>query len=221
MKSITRAKSLETVLAALDGYERVFIAGCGTCATMCRTGGVQEVAAMRDALKEAGKLVTGTLVIPTACDTLTHECFDQNRQAFEDAQVVLVMACAFGVQTVAGYVGRPAHPALDTLFFGLETAPGHFSEACLQCGECVLAFTGGICPVTACHKGLLNGPCGGTNDGKCEIDKDIDCAWTLVYERLKAIGRLDLMEQFHKPKNWQAMPKPGNVFIAVEGGENQ
>ena len=218
MKSITRAKPMEAVLRGLEGYDRVFIAGCGTCATMCRTGGVNEVAAMSKALEEAGKLVTGTLVIPTACDTLTHECMEQNREAMEDAQVALVMSCAFGVQTVAGYVSRPVQPALDTLFFGLETVPGHFSEVCMQCGDCVLAQTAGICPVTSCHKGLLNGPCGGTNNGKCEIDSSIDCAWTLIYNRLKEIGRLDLMRNYCEPKNYQAMSKPGKVDIVIEGG---
>jgi ferredoxin len=218
MKSITRAKPMEAVMKALEAYERVFIAGCGTCATMCRTGGVNEVAAMGRTLEEAGKLVTGTLVIPTACDTLTHECMEKNREAMEDAQVALVMSCAFGVQTVAGYVGRPVQPALDTLFFGLETSPGHFSEVCMQCGDCVLAETAGICPVTSCHKGLLNGPCGGTNNGKCEIDNSIDCAWTLIYNRLKEIGRLDLMRKTCKPKNFQAMAKPGRIDIVIEGG---
>ena len=209
---------MEAVLKGLDGYDRVFIAGCGTCATMCRTGGVDEVAAMSKALEEAGKLVTGTLVIPTACDTLTHECMEQNREAMDDAQVALVMSCAFGVQTVAAYVGRPVQPALDTLFFGLETTPGHFSEVCMQCGDCVLADTAGICPVTSCHKGLLNGPCGGTNNGMCEIDSSIDCAWTLIYNRLKEIGRLDLMRTTCKPKNFHAMAKPGKVDIVIEGG---
>ena len=218
MKSITRAKPMEAVLKGLEGYDRVFIAGCGTCATMCRTGGIDQVAAMSQALEEAGKLVTGTLVIPTACDTLTHECMEQNQEAMEDAQVALVMSCAFGVQTVAGYVGRPVQPALDTLFFGLETTPGSFSEVCMQCGDCVLAETAGICPVTSCHKGLLNGPCGGTNNGMCEIDSAIDCAWTLIYNRLKEIGRLDLMRITCKPKNFHAMAKPGKVDIAIEGG---
>jgi len=215
MKSITRAKPIEAVRASLDGYDRVFIAGCGTCAALCRTGGVEEVASMRKALEEAGKLVTGTLVIPTACDTLTHECLEQNRPSIEDAQAVLVMSCAFGVQTVAGYAGRPVQPALDTLFFGLETSPGRFSEVCLQCGDCVLAQTAGVCPVTSCHKGLLNGPCGGTKDGKCEVDSSTDCAWTLIYNRLKEMGRLDLMRKYCKPKNYQAMPKPGKIVIAV------
>jgi len=218
MKSVTRAKPIESVLGALEGYDRMFIAGCGTCATMCRTGGVEEVGAMRESLEGAGKLVTGTLVIPTACDVVTHECLEQNRQALEDAQVVLVMSCAFGVQTVATYAGRPVQPTLDTLFFGLETTPGHFSEVCLQCGDCVLADTAGICPVTACHKGLMNGPCGGTQDGMCEIDSATECAWTLIYNRLKEMDRLDLMRRYCKPKNFQAMPKPGKVVVAIEGG---
>jgi ferredoxin len=218
MKSITRAKPMEAVLKGLEGYDRVFVAGCGTCATMCRTGGVEQVTAMAKALEEAGKLVTGSLVIPTACDTLTHECMEQNRQTMEDAQVALVMSCAFGVQTVAGYIGRPVQPALDTLFFGLETSPGRFSEVCMQCGDCVLAQTAGICPVTSCHKGLLNGPCGGTNNGKCEIDSSIDCAWTLIYNRLRQIGRLDLMKAYCKPKNFQAMTKPGRIELVIEGG---
>ena len=173
---------------------------------------------MAKALEEAGKLVTGTLVIPTACDTLTHDCMEQNREAMQDAQVALVMSCAFGVQTVAGYVGRPVHPALDTLFFGLETSPGRFAEVCMQCGDCILAQTAGICPVTSCHKGLLNGPCGGTNKGKCEIDSTIDCAWTLIYNRLKEIGRLDLMHSICEPKNFHAMTRPGRIDIAIEGG---
>jgi len=218
MKSITRAKPMESILASLDGYDHVFVAGCGTCATLCRTGGVEQVSAMRKAIEEAGKLVTGTLVIPTACDTLTHECLDQNREALEEAQVVVVMACAFGVQTAAGYAGRPVQPALDTLFFGLETSPGRFQEVCMQCGDCVLAQTAGICPVTACHKGLLNGPCGGTKDGKCEVDSATDCAWTLIYEKLQKMGRLDLMRTYCKPRNHQAMPKPGQVVIALERG---
>jgi ferredoxin len=219
MKSVTRAKPTEAIVESMEGYEHVFIAGCGTCATLCRTGGVNEVASMKQQLEAAGKIVTGTLVIPTACDVLTAETLAQNETALTDAQVVLVMACAFGVQTVTQYSDAAVHPAVDTLFFGLETMPGHFAEVCLQCGDCVLADTGGICPVTSCHKGLLNGPCGGTNAGKCEIDKTIDCAWTNIYNKLKQLGKLDRMASFRPPKNWQACPKPGQVDINLDGEE--
>jgi len=99
------------------------------------------------------------------------------------------------------------------LFIAVEDTPGYFHEVCAQCGQCVLGETAGICPVTACHKSLLNGPCGGTNNGKCEVDKEKDCAWTLIYERLKGQDRLDLMRKYHSPRNSQVMPRPRTVKI--------
>ncbi len=107
-------------------------------------------------------------------------------------------------------------PALDTLFVGKELGVGRFDEICTQCGSCVLGITGGICPVTACHKGLLNGPCGGTNNGKCEIDSNKDCAWTLIYNRLKEQGKLDLMRRYQDPRNYNVEPRPGKVRLPLE-----
>ena len=158
---------------------------------------------------------------PTACDALSGEAVREHAQAFADADVVLVMACAFGVQTLATSVDKPMAPALDTLFMGLESGIGVYSEVCAQCGECVLDDTGGICPMTACHKGLLNGPCGGTNNGKCEVGADKDCAWTLIYRRLEKLGRLDRMKKYHPPKNHQASIKPGQITINCERGDLQ
>jgi hypothetical protein len=112
------------------------------------------------------------------------------------------------VQKVASYIRKPVLPALDTLFIGVESEPGVFQEACDQCGRCLLGYTAGICPITACHKGLLNGPCGGTNNGKCEIDREKDCAWTLIYQRLAEQGRLDLMKMYQPPRNSQVVPRP-------------
>ena len=106
------------------------------------------------------------------------------------------------------YIDKPVIPALDTLFIGIEEGPGLFHEVCAQCGQCVIGDTAGICPLTACHKGLLNGPCGGTNDGMCEVDKEKDCAWTLIYQRLEEQGRLDLMRKYQPPKNYQVVPRP-------------
>jgi len=192
---------------------RIYIIGCGTCATMCHTGGLEEVKAMGERLKEAGKLVTGTVVPSTTCDDLTPQALEENSQDIDDAQVIVVMSCAFGVQNVANALNKRVVAALDTLFLGMETQPGFFQESCLQCGQCILGETAGICPVTACHKGLMNGPCGGTNNGKCEIDKNIDCAWTLIYQRLKEQGQLELMDKYHEPKNYQAYPKPGQIDL--------
>ena len=208
MKSITRQKPFSEVIQLLDRFNRVFIIGCGTCATMARTGGRDEVLEMKNRLQETGKLVTGWAVIPTACDEMTGETARENEEAIKNAGCSLVMACALGVQRVNSYLNSKAViPALDTLFIGMEETPGTFYEACAQCGQCVLGETAGICPLTACNKGLLNGPCGGTNNGKCEVDKEKDCAFTLIYRRLKAQGRLDLMRKYHPPRNYQAVPR--------------
>ena len=214
MKSITRQKPLDEIGQYLDGLDRLYIVGCGTCATMTRTGGREEVLGMKDWLQEAGKMATGWIVIPTACDEMTELMMRENSRAIQDAQCILVMACALGVHRVALYIDKPVIPALDTLFIGIEEGPGHFQEVCAQCGQCVVGYTAGICPLTACHKGLLNGPCGGTNNGKCEIDAEKDCAWALIYHRLKEQGRLDLMRKYYPPKNFQVAPRPRMVKIS-------
>jgi ferredoxin len=200
MKSITKQKPLDEVKQLLEELDRVYIIGCGTCATMTKTGGIEEVAAMKEQLEELGKLVTGTIVIPTACDEMTEAAVKDNEEAVQQADCILVMACALGVHRASLYLNQPVIPALDTLFIGLEDSPGSFQEVCAQCGQCILGETAAICPVTRCHKGLLNGPCGGTNNGKCEVDKERDCAWTLIYRRLEEQGRLDLMRKYQSLK---------------------
>ena len=213
IRSITQPKPEETLDGLLEGYGRIFILGCGTCVTLTRTGGEPEVLAMKARLEEKGDLVTGHIVVPVACDNLTGEILDDCGQQMEQAQVLLIMTCAYGVQTVARQVGKPVIPALDTLFIGKETGLGLYDEICTQCGTCVIGETGGICPVTNCHKGLVNGPCGGTNHGMCEIDSDKDCAWTLIYNRLKELGQLDIMRKYHKPRNHLGEPKPGKFQL--------
>ena len=208
MKSITRQKSLEETEQQLEGLERVYIIGCGTCTTMTRTGGRDEVLEMKEHLQGLGKMVTGWTVIPTACDEMTEASLKENEDGIRSADCLLVMSCALGVQRVGSYNGKPVIPALDTLFTGVEDGPGYFHEVCDQCGHCILGYTAGICPITARHKGLLNGPCGGTDNGKCEIDKERDCAWTLIYQRLKEQGRLDLMRKYQPLKNSQVIPRP-------------
>lgn len=214
MKSLTRQKPFDEVKRLSVQLDRVFLVGCGTCATMARTGGIEEVRVMEKRLQDEGKLITGTVVIPTACDEMTAALLEEHKKAVEDAQCLIVLACALGVQRVNSYLPQPVIPALDTLFIGMEKSPGYFFEACDQCGQCILGETAGICPLTACHKGLLNGPCGGTNKGKCEVDPEKDCAFTLIYERLKEQGRLDLMRKYHPPRNHQVMPRPRETRIS-------
>ena len=166
MKSITRQKPIEEVREQLDRLDRVYIVGCGTCATMTKTGGREEVLDMKERLQEMGKMVTDWTVVPTACDEMTEVSIRENGGAIRNADCILVMACALGVHRTSLYIDKPVIPALDTLFIGVEDSPGLFHEVCAQCGQCILGETAGICPITACHKRLLNGPCGGTNNGK-------------------------------------------------------
>ena len=212
MKSITRQKAFEEIQEQLAG-ERVFIAGCGTCTTMTRTGGIEQVVEMKDRLQEAGKRISGWTVIPTACDEMTGLAMKENEYALKNADCVLAMTCALGVHRLGLYIERPVIPALDTLFIGVEDTPGFFHEVCAQCGQCLLGETAGICPLALCHKGLVNGPCGGTNNGKCEVDRERDCAWTIIYNRLKAQDRLDLMRKYQPPRNYQVAPRPRVVQI--------
>jgi len=214
IRSITRRKTEEEIDRLLAGLGRIFLIGCGTCVTLTHTGGVPEVEAMKEQLTAKGKLITGSTVLPVACDNLTGEALKEFGRQMQQADALLIMTCAFGVQTVARQMKAMVVPALDTLFIGKETGPGLFDEVCTQCGTCILGETGGICPVTTCHKGLVNGPCGGTNDGRCEIDSEKDCAWTLIYNRLKELGRLDSMRVLQKPRNHQGEPSPGKFRLA-------
>jgi Methylene-tetrahydrofolate reductase C terminal len=213
IRSITQKKPENEIERLLKGLNRIFIIGCGTCTTLTRTGGDPEVRAMKGELSAKGKLVTGHTVVPVACDNLTREFLSDFGEQINQADTLLIMSCAFGVQTIARQLKKMVVPALDTLFIGKETAVGLFDEICTQCGTCIIGETGGICPVTNCHKGLVNGPCGGTNHGKCEIDVDKDCVWTLIYNRLQELGRLDSMRQYQKPRNHQGEPKPGKFKL--------
>jgi ferredoxin len=214
MKSITRQKPFDEIVNQLHDFSRIFIAGCGTCAAITHTGGVEEVAAMKDKLQSQGKFVTGSIVIPVACDDVTEALVEEHQGSILSAHAILMMSCALGVHRMSQNVGRkPVVPALDTLFIGMDDGQGVFHEVCAQCGQCLLGEMAGICPITACHKGLLNGPCGGTNNGKCEIDKEKDCAWTLIYNRLKEQNRLDMMRKYQPPKNYQAVPRPRLIKV--------
>jgi hypothetical protein len=216
IRSITKQKPFEEILQLLEHDTKIFIMGCGTCTTMTRTGGQPQVLQMLDKLREANKQVTGWMMIPVACDELTHEALEEELDAIMSADALLIMTCAFGVQTIAMHLDKPVIPALDTLFVGKEKQVGVFDEVCLQCGNCVLGETAGICPIAGCHKGLVNGPCGGTDKGKCEVDADKDCVFTVIYKKLEKLGRLDLMRKYQPPKDNHIEPKPGKIFIPFE-----
>ena len=165
MITITEQKPIEEIIQSLGKAKKVYLIGCGTCATICHTGGKSEVMDMKEKLEASGKQVTGWMVVPTACDELTKYALEEQAGDIKKADAILAITCAFGVQTIALYADKPVYPVLNTLFVGKEEAPGHYIEVCMQCGNCVMATTVGICPLVRCAKSLLNGPCGGSVQG--------------------------------------------------------
>lgn len=199
---ISRIKPWEEILGLLDGAGQVALVGCGTCATYCQAGGEEEVLGARRALEGAGKTVTDSFVLESVCAVeKTKRELKRRKSPFQESDAVLVMACGVGVQTVAALVDKPVYPALDTLFIGSWRVRGPYQEMCSLCGECILGWTGGICPINRCSKGLLNGPCGGSRAGRCEVDEERDCGWLLIYQRLQGCGALGLLEEIREPRD--------------------
>lgn len=201
---VVEPKPIEEILGFLDGDLRIFIIGCGGCPVGAEVGGEPKVLAMKGDLESANKEVTGHVVIDFLCNkALTGIHLARHVDELNASDCLLVLSCGVGVQAVANTVDKVAYPAFNTL--SLRGAPGVWqsTERCNQCGDCLLYMTGGLCPVTLCAKSLLNGPCGGTNDGKCEVDPTLDCGWYLIYERLKRLKRLDILKRYVFPKNFQ------------------
>ena len=207
---VSAQKSREELLAALDGVSRLFLVGCAACATVCKAGGEEEVFAMQEWLQEAGYEITGSVIIDEACHILrSRRDLRQRRPQVEEAEALLILACGAGVQSISAETDQQVIGALNSLFLGNVRRIGRYEEKCSLCGDCLLNETAGICPVTTCAKGLLNGPCGGMEDGKCEADRELDCAWHLIYERLKRQGRSGVFARPVPPKNWGKIPRPG------------
>jgi ferredoxin len=207
---ITQKRDRTNLLETIKEYNSFFLIGCSECATLCGTGGNPELQEMKELLESQGKKVTGTFVAKTGCQVLgTKVELKPSKEALAETECVLVMSCGAGTQSaVELFKDKPVYPTNDSLFLGNMSRMQMFDQRCSLCGECILEKTGGICPVTACPKGLLNGPCGGTNDGKCEVSPDIECAWVRIYNRLENINRLDDLKVINEPKNWSANSNP-------------
>ncbi len=200
---ISEQKPLEEILSYLDGERNIFLIGCKGCAEGCESGGEKQVLEMKHALEGQSKSVTGFSLIDMVCnETLTRMKLKTHQKEIEAADSILVLTCGIGVQTVAQVTDKAVHPGCNTLSSGGAHAEWKEAERCLECGDCVLEFTGGICPIARCSKHLLNGPCGGSQGGKCEVDPSIPCAWQLIIERLIKLGQLDKLERIVAPKNW-------------------
>jgi len=208
---VAQRKSLARIEQMLGQSERVLVVGCGTCVAVCMAGGEKEVELLAAQLRMKGKLdgrqrVVDQVTVTRQCD---REYLDGIARFVDQYDAILSMACGAGVQFLAErYDDKLVLPALDTLFIGVAEGAGVWSQKCMACSECVLDRTGGICPMTLCPKNLLNGPCGGTNHGKCEVDSEKDCAWTLIYRKLEKLGRLELLEEIQPPKDYSLMLKP-------------
>ena len=200
---IPEQKPLEEILSYLEGDKNIFIIGCKGCAEGWGSGGEKQVAEMRSTLQEKGKVVTGSVVIDMLCDAaLTKLKLRSYKKEIAAADSILVLTDGAGVQTVAEVTDKVVHPGCNTLSSGGAHAEWKESERCLECGNCVLEFTGGLCPIARCSKHLLNGPCGGSQGGKCEVDPGIPCVWQQIVDHLGKLGRLDKLEWFVAPKKW-------------------
>jgi len=211
---ITRKKEQGDIIKALGGEKAVFIIGCGECSTTCKTGGEAEVLAMKEDLEKRGFSVTGYCVPEAPCfASKVRVGFAKNKKAIEASDAVLVLACGLGAQSVKDNLNieKPVHIGCDTVSIGQVDKDGMFLERCSACGECLLEMTDMICPVTRCAKGLLNGPCGGQDKGKCETDRTKDCAWVLIYRSLSKKNKLDVLKQIKSPKSFSKMLKPRDV----------
>ena len=212
-------KPLEEIIEMIGDSKKVLIAGCGGCVTVCEAGGDKEVKVLASSLRlyytQAGEeKELDEATVTRQCDMEYLEELADNMDKYD---AVVSLACGAGVQYMAErYKDKPVFPGVDTCFIGVNLERGVYSERCQACGKCILASTGGICPVARCSKRMLNGPCGGSEGGKCEVDKEIDCGWHLIYERLKALGQLDRFETPVDPKDWSTSRDGGPRKIVRE-----
>ena len=209
---ITQKKPIEELLAMLSGVRKVALVGCGSCATSCQTGGEKEVQEMKQLLEEKGFEVVATVIPGECCHKLLVK---KETKILRDcgAEAIVGMACGDGVQTVADNIQLPVYPANNTLFLGQVERVGMFSEYCRMCGDCVLGSTGGICPITKCAKSLVNGPCGGQKNGKCEVNPENDCAWIQIYHRLVALGQEEKLLQPRPDKGYADVAYPRHINL--------
>ena len=210
---ITQKKPLEEVMAMVGNAKTVAIIGCGSCATACQTGGEPQIAELSAALEQAGKKVVATTIADYCCMNLGVKAKMKPLVAAAP-DCVICMSCGDGVQCVAKNAANiPVYPSNNTMYLGEAVKFGVWEEACRFCGECVLGQTGAICPVTQCAKSLMNGPCGGQKNGKCEVNPENPCAWIKIYERLQATNQLEKLSQTRADKDYDKFAYPRTISL--------
>ncbi len=205
-----KLKPLDEILGYIEPYEKILILGCGGCVSVCLAGGQKEVRLLQSEL--ASKLDQKKEVKQISGYTVERQCNQQYMKELDEiaqnVDCMLSMACGAGIQLLAErHHKHPVFPAVNTVAIGVDLDVGIYEERCRACGECVLAYTAGICPVTRCAKGLFNGPCGGTSGDRCEVSPDVMCAWHEIYVRLKAQNRLEDILKFQPPMEWKNQVK--------------
>ncbi len=212
-------KPMDEIIECVKPHNRILLVGCNECVTVCAAGGRKEVGILSSALqmafmKSGRTLDVKELTLERQCDP---EYVEELIPYIDQVDAVLSMACGCGVQEVARrFKEKPVYPAVNTKFMGASERQGVWAERCQGCGDCILALTGGICPIARCSKRLLNGPCGGSTGGKCEISQDVDCAWQLIWDRLNALGLEKKYEEIMAPKDWRASRDGGPRKIIRE-----
>lgn len=216
---IGQQKPVEEIKAAVAGARKVLVLGCGTCVAVCQAGGEKEAALLASALRLASQ-VDG-VERDVRDQTVQRQCeFEYNEaavEAIEWADLIVSLACGIGVQTMnEQYPVKRTVPGLNTSFLGRPLEQGVFAERCQACGDCVLEITGGVCPISRCAKSLLNGPCGGSQGAKCEVNSELDCAWHLIYDRLTALGLEERLLEIQPAKDWRTSRDGGPRKIIRE-----
>jgi ferredoxin len=217
-------KPIEEILEYLDGKDNIVLVGCGGCATVFHTGGEPEVKEMAEVLSRHGKNVLAAIAPPfgefTCYAPWSKARLGKYRQEIEQCDAILMLSCGDGLQVVREFVMEGEFGLLKPIYPGTNPighmggGPALFKEKCQQCGECLLGKFAGICPLTQCAKGLLNGPCGGSQNGKCEVDPERDCAWALIIERLEKLDMLWMLDEIMPSKDWGQMNRPRKIEVA-------
>jgi ferredoxin len=220
---VSELKPWNVIQGYLANDKKIFILGCKGCAEVSKTGDEATVLATKKQVEQEGKTVTGWAVADFLCDRAQIKLkLLPYKSQVESADSVLVMTCGIGIQASAAVINKAIHPATNTVNLGGARGEWAGAERCRQCGDCVLEFTGGICPLTNCSKMLINGQCGGSKNGRCEVESDFrPCGWQLIYERLESTGKLEYMKDAVRIKNWNKMQPPTSLRSTIKWSLDQ
>lgn len=212
-------KPLDEILESIKDYKKIMLMACGGCVTICFSGGAKAAELLASQIKMAREKDENPIEIIecTPERVCEFEFIDAYKDTLKDVEAVLSISCGVGVQTMSEHFEETITlPGLNTKFMGYPVEHAVWEERCAGCGDCELQWTGGICPIARCAKKLLNGPCGGSANGVCEVDKDIPCVWQLIYDRLVKIDKLDNLTVVREPKDWRMSTDAGQRKITFE-----